>query len=88
MGRKKVLEDELNDLEGKLQRAEKLVTGVCLSPQAWQRACPGCCRCCLHAQPLRILPLAQHFADSHTTLWWLHVPHGCWHTAFCIRKNH
>lgn len=27
MGRKKVLEDELNDLEGKLQRAEKLVTG-------------------------------------------------------------
>jgi hypothetical protein len=36
----------------------------------------------------RILPLAQHFADSHTTLWWLHVPHGCWHTAFCMRKNH
>jgi hypothetical protein len=28
MGRKKVLEDELNDLEGKLQRAEKLVTGT------------------------------------------------------------
>lgn len=27
MGRKKVLEDELNDLQGKLQRAEKLVTG-------------------------------------------------------------
>lgn len=27
MSRKKVLEDELNDLEGKLQRAEKLVTG-------------------------------------------------------------
>jgi hypothetical protein len=33
MGRKKVLEDELNDLEGKLQRAEKLVTGACLSLQ-------------------------------------------------------
>jgi hypothetical protein len=28
MSRKKVLEDELNDLEGKLQRAEKLVTGM------------------------------------------------------------
>lgn len=28
MGRKKVLEDGLNDLEGKLQRAEKLVTGT------------------------------------------------------------
>lgn len=28
MGRKKVLEDELTDLEGKLQRAEKLVTGM------------------------------------------------------------
>lgn len=28
MGRKKVLEDELNDLEGKLLRAEKLVTGT------------------------------------------------------------
>lgn len=28
MSRKKVLEDELNDLEGKLQRAEKLVTGA------------------------------------------------------------
>jgi len=34
MGRKKVLEDELNDLEGKLQRAEKLVTGECTATVA------------------------------------------------------
>lgn len=35
MGRKKVLEDELNDLEGKLQRAEKLVTGTHTQAFKW-----------------------------------------------------
>lgn len=35
MGRKKVLEDELNDLEGKLLRAEKLVTGTQGAAVSW-----------------------------------------------------
>lgn len=35
MGRKKVLEDELNDMEGKLLRAEKLVTGTKRVAVSW-----------------------------------------------------
>jgi hypothetical protein len=43
MGRKKVLEDELSDLEGKLQRAEKLVTGwYHMHVHMPQRACAWC----------------------------------------------
>jgi hypothetical protein len=50
MSRKKVLEDELNDLEGKLQRAEKLVTGEkACARYALLCKCSACCVPCLHA---------------------------------------
>lgn len=60
MGRKKVLEDELNDLEGKLQRAEKLVTGG-VSDSKPKQQCYSCILVVLFGLP------AAH-AHTHETL--------------------
>lgn len=45
IARKQALEEELADLEGKLERAEKLVTGLAGERVRWEASISGACFC-------------------------------------------
>jgi dynein heavy chain len=63
MSRKKFLEDELNDLEGKLQRAEKLVTGVSVSSAHVHTSSP-----CHRQFATYAIPCLLYYSDCPTGL--------------------